>query len=85
MVSLCVLSATTAVGLVVVDPNAPGVLEPALTAVDGEERRIPHTDQVVGGNLGNVVGGLVRRSAQGSQSLLGQTIYPRLPARRSSL
>jgi hypothetical protein len=74
MVSLCALSATTAVGLVVVDPNAPGVLEPARTAVDGEERRIPHTDQVVEGNLENVVGGLVRRSARGSQSLLGQTI-----------
>lgn len=72
--SLCVLSAAAAIESIVVDPNTPGILEPALTAVDGVERRIPHTDQIVGAHFGNVVGDLVRSSALGSQSLLGQTI-----------
>lgn len=56
------------------DPNHPGILEPALSATTGTTVRIPHTDQVVNGNLANVVGGLVYKDAEDTVSLLGHPI-----------
>ncbi len=57
-----------------VDPNSPGVLEPVLTAVENREVRIPHTDQVIDGLSGTVVGDVVFHRASDTTSLLGQAI-----------
>lgn len=57
-----------------VDPNSPGVLEPIMTALDGVERRIPHTDQADGDLLLTVVGDVVTRDARDATSLLGHRI-----------
>jgi len=58
----------------VVDPNSPGILEPVMTAIDGVARVIPHTDQVDGGQMLNVVGDVVYLDAKNTTSLLGHAI-----------
>lgn len=56
------------------DPNDPGILEPALTAITGEEVRIPNTDQADGDTLLNLVGEVVEVDAEGASSLTGHVI-----------
>lgn len=56
-----------------VDPNDPGVLEPILTELTGEEVRIPNTDQVRNGDL-NLASNITRADAEGAQSLTGHEI-----------
>jgi len=57
-----------------VDPNSPGILEPALTAIDAVERRIPHTSQTDNGELSNVIGDVVSTRAEDTSSILGHAI-----------
>lgn len=57
-----------------VDPNSPGVLEPVLTAIDGVERRIPHTDQADGDLLQTVAGDITYFDAEDTTSILGHPI-----------
>ena len=57
-----------------VDPNDPGILEPAMTATSGFPVRIPNTDQATGGTLNNVVGAIVTQNAMGALSLTGHVI-----------
>ncbi|MFQ5613943.1 MAG: hypothetical protein ACE5H9_17615 [Anaerolineae bacterium] len=54
--------------------NDPGILEPVLTALSGQEVRIPHTDQVKDGVQLNVVGEVVTQDADGATSTTGATI-----------
>ncbi len=68
-----VLTATTASGIEV-DPNSPGVLEPVLSALEDREVRIPHTDQIVDGLQGTVVGNVNFLDAKDTSSLLGHSI-----------
>lgn len=56
------------------DPNDPGILEPALTATQQKEVRIPHTDQASGSTLLNLVGPVKSFDARGEASLTGQLI-----------
>lgn len=54
--------------------NDPGILEPVLTALTGQEVRVPHTDQVDNGIQLNVVGDVVSQDANGATSITGNTI-----------
>jgi len=57
-----------------VDPNSPGILEPALTATTGQDIRIPNTDQASGDTLLNLVGAVVSNDVLGQLSILGDVI-----------
>ncbi|MFQ5589479.1 MAG: hypothetical protein ACE5F7_11650, partial [Nitrospiria bacterium] len=55
-------------------PNNPGVREPVLSVLGGNDVRIPNTDQTDGDVQLNVVGEVNSRSAKGATSLMGETI-----------
>ena len=38
------------------NPNDPGILDPMFSAMAGSDVRIPHTDQVAGGQQLNLIG-----------------------------
>jgi len=56
------------------DPDSPGILEPVLSALTGQEVRIPNTDQADGSVLLNMVGDPLVQDARGAASLLGAAI-----------
>ncbi|RMF57452.1 MAG: hypothetical protein D6743_18925, partial [Calditrichaeota bacterium] len=56
------------------DPNSPGILEPVLSVINQTDVRIPHTDQVSGGQLQNIVGSIERKDARDATSMMGYPI-----------
>jgi hypothetical protein len=73
------MNTTTALVLAIaafgqLDPNDPGILEPALTATTGQEVRVPFTDQAQGDTQLNLVGPITSSDAAGAMSLTGHAI-----------
>jgi len=65
---------STALAFYVQGANDPGILEPVLSALTGQDVRIPNTDQVSGGVQLNVVGAVVSRDADDALSITGEVI-----------
>lgn len=57
-----------------VDPNNPGIQEPVLSAITSADVRYPHTDQMTGGVLNNIVGNVLQVEAEGTISAMGHDI-----------
>ncbi len=71
---ISLFAATTTLVLYAQNANDPGILEPVLTALTGQEARVPNTDQVQDGVQLNVVGDVVATDADGALSITGETI-----------
>ncbi|MFQ5400145.1 MAG: hypothetical protein ACE5E7_11170 [Anaerolineae bacterium] len=68
------LLSSAVLGLYAQNANDPGILEPVLSALTGQEVRVPNTDQVADGVQLNVVGEVVSVDADGATSITGHTI-----------